>query len=360
MALTRRKFIVFAVVAVVLSVVVPLMVALAADLYLHRRAERSAGLNRWGYRGPIVGAKQPGELRVVMLGGSTAFGYGVTWDEAIPALLERRLNEQRGEAPARVINLGFNNEGAYSFLPTLQDFEFLDFDVVTLYEGYNDLSGDQAPNRAVYRHQSVVFRMTGYFPILPLALTEKAQSLRYGGDLNAAYADARNEPTGRTVFRPGLADRTSASALEAAGAVSESLSRQLDRLSNQAPQAVSLTSEAGCASPWANYCQAIYAATRYALDRGKVVAIAGQPRKVKEDARVHDDQQRALIGMIARHFANDPRVRYVDLRDSVDLNNLDIAFDGMHLNAEGNGTMARGLAPAIRALAAVKGSAASR
>lgn len=360
MALTRRKFIVFAVVVVVLSVVVPLTVALAADLYLHRRAERSAGLNRWGYRGPIVGRKAPGEIRVAMLGGSTAFGYGVTWDEAIPAQLERVLNEHTSALPTRVVNLGYNNEGAYAFLSTLQDFEFLDADIAVFYEGYNDLAGDYGVNRAVFRHESVVFRLTGYFPILPLALVEKARSLRFGGDLDAAYAAARNEPGSQTVFRPGLADRTSASALEAAGAVSESLSRQLDRLSNQAPQAVSLTSEAGCASPWANYCQAIYAATRYALDRGKMVAIAGQPRKVKEDARVHDDQQRALIGMIARHFANDPRVRYVDLRDSVDLNNLDIAFDGMHLNAEGNLTMARGLAPAIRALAAVKGSAASR
>lgn len=360
MALTRRKFVMFAAVAVVLSVLVPLMMALAADLYLHRRAERSAGLNRWGYRGPIVGAKRPGELRVVMLGGSTAFGYGVTWDEAIPALLERRLNEQRTEAPARVINLGFNNEGAYSFLPTLQDFEFLDFDMVILYEGYNDLSGDLAPNRAVYRHESVVFRMTGYFPILPLALTEKARSLRYGGDLDAAYADAGDRPTGRTVFRPGLADRTSASALEAAGAVSDSLSKQLDRLSKQAPPAVSLTSDAGCASPWAHYCQSIYAATKFALDRGQAVAIVAQPRNTGASARVHAEQQSALSDMIARHFANDPRVRYVDLRDAVDLRNPNIAFDGMHLNAEGNGMMAGALAPAIRELAVVKGNAASR
>ena len=105
------------------------MAALAADLYLHHRAERSAGLNRWGYRGPVAGTKQPGELRVVVLGGSTAFGYGVRWDEAIPAILERKLNQQQGKAPARVVNLGFNNEGAYSFLPTLKDFEYLDYDV---------------------------------------------------------------------------------------------------------------------------------------------------------------------------------------------------------------------------------------
>lgn len=357
MAITRRKFVLFAAIAAVLSVVVALTAALVADLYLHRRAERSAGLNRWGYRGPVIGAKQPGELRVVVLGGSTAFGYGVTWDEAIPALLERALNEQSGQAPARVVNLGYNNEGVYTFLPTLQDFDYLDADVVVLYEGYNDLSGDSGPNLSVYRHDSAVFRLTGYFPILPLALSEKALSLRYGGDLNAAYAATRNDPVGKTVFRPGLADRTSAAALDAAGAVSSSLSRQLDRLATHQRPVVSAT-EAGCAAPWSHYCQAIFVATRYALEHGKAVVIGSQPRKVAEGAQIHDSQQSALVDMIARGFPNDPRVRYVDLRDAVDLTNTNIAFDGMHLNAEGNGIIAKGLAPAVRALAAAKGSAA--
>ena len=360
MALTRRKFIVFAVVAVVLSVMVPLMVALSADLYLHRRAERSAGLNRWGYRGPVVGRKAPGELRVVMLGGSTAFGYGVTWDEAIPALLERTLNEGAAGAPARVVNLGYNNEGTYTFLPTLQDFDYLDPDVVCLYEGYNDLSGDSAPNRAVFRHESAVFRITGYFPILPLALVEKARSLRFGGDLNAAYAAARNEPGSQTVFRPNLAARTSAAALEAAQAVSTSLGRQLDRMATSTKPAVTAATEAGCAYPWANYCQSVFVATRYALEHGKAVAIVAQPKKVAEDKAFHDAQQLALQGMIARHFANEPRVRYVDLRDAVDLKDATIAFDGMHLNRDGNARIAVGLAPAVRELAAVRAGAPSR
>jgi len=55
MALTRRKYLLFVAVAALLSVAVTLVVALAADLYMHRRAERSAGLNRWGYRGPALG-----------------------------------------------------------------------------------------------------------------------------------------------------------------------------------------------------------------------------------------------------------------------------------------------------------------
>ena len=56
--------------------------------------------------------------------------------------------------------------------------------------------------------------------------------------------------------------------------------------------------------------------------------------------------------MIARHFPNNPRVRYVDLRDAIDLKDTNIVFDGMHLNAEGNGTIAQGLVEPVRALAA--------
>ncbi|MGE0866072.1 MAG: GDSL-type esterase/lipase family protein [Vicinamibacterales bacterium] len=357
MALTRRKFVLFAAAAVMLSVLLTLVVALAADLYLHQRAEKSAGLNRWGYRGPVAGRKQAGELRVVMLGGSTAFGYGVTWDEAIPARLERELNASGG-APFSVVNLGFNNEGVYSFLPTLQDYESLDYDLVVLYEGYNDLFGDQAPNLAVYRHESVVFRLTGYFPILPLALNEKALALRHGS-LDAAYAAIRREPGATTVFRPGLASRTSATALEAAESVSNALGRQLGRFAAQ-PSAAPHASEAGCATPWSHYCDSVFAAARHAAERGKAVAIVGQPLLASDGREPHRLQQQALADMVRRKFAGSPRVRYVDLTGTVNLADSTIAFDGMHLNAGGNAMVARALAPAVRELTTAVGTAASR
>jgi len=355
MTLTRRKFILFAAMAVMLSVLVLAIGALAADLYLHQRAERSAGLNRWGYRGPVAGRKQPGELRVAMLGGSTAFGYGVTWDEAIPALLERALNEQGRQPPARVVNLGFNNEGAYSFLPTLQDYGFLDYDVAVLYEGYNDLSGDGGPNRSVYRHESVVFRTTGYFPILPLWLSEKAKTLRYGS-LEAAYEAARGNGSTTTVFRPGLANRTSASALEAAESVSTALGKQLGRFSAQ-PSAAPHASEAGCATPWSHYCDSVFAAARHVSDLGKAVAIVAQPLLGDAGREPHRAQQQALADMVRRKFSDNPRVRYVDLTGLLNVEDSPFAFDGMHLNGEGNAIVAQALAPSIQGLAKVTGTA---
>src|SRR5262249_53717055 len=87
----RRRF-VFAAVAVALAVAVPTLALLAVDVYLHRRFQTSAGYNVWGYRGPIAGRKQPGETRIVVTGGSAAYGYGVSWDQAMPVRLERALN----------------------------------------------------------------------------------------------------------------------------------------------------------------------------------------------------------------------------------------------------------------------------
>ena len=92
---------VFAAITAVIPVVLMTLLLLGVDLFLHKRAERSAGLNRWGYRGPIVGSKQPGETRIAVLGGSTAFGYGVPWFEAAPAVLEQRSRRSAPDSPCR-------------------------------------------------------------------------------------------------------------------------------------------------------------------------------------------------------------------------------------------------------------------
>jgi hypothetical protein len=179
-----------------------LFVALiGADLYAHHKVERSAGLNRHGYRGPVVGRKQPGDIRVVMLGGSTVFGFNIEVEDTLPAQLERAVAPVEPRVP--IVNLGFHQEGAESFVPTLRSYEYLDYDIVCLYEGYNDMLGDAEPNFDQKRDASPVFRTFGYFPILPLVLREKALFLRQGtrGAAKARPGEAN------AVFRPGLATR---------------------------------------------------------------------------------------------------------------------------------------------------------
>lgn len=331
-----------------LAAMLAMVLLLIADLIVHHRAQQSAGLNRWGYRGPVVSAKKSGELRVVMLGGSTVFGYGVQWDQSVPANLERTLNASR---PFSVVNLGFNNEGAYSFVPTLKDFEYLDYDIVVLYEGYNDMPGDEGPNTSVFRHNSAVFRLTGYFPILPLYLDEKAMMLRYGGDLSAAYAADRGE-TAKTVFRPNMAARTSAAALDGVAKATNSLGEQLGRLSKDTAPGFARVSTIGCSFPWINYCDSVHAAVRDVLARGKRVIVAGQPRMSVPVTAAHAKQQHMLGEMIRHEFASEPHVAYVDLGNVIDLADPTYTFDAMHLNGDGNRKVAEALAPHVLAMAA--------
>ena len=64
--------------SVVMSFIGATAALLALDLYVHAKFDDYAGTNIWGYRGSVVGTKQDGERRVAVVGGSTAFGYGVT------------------------------------------------------------------------------------------------------------------------------------------------------------------------------------------------------------------------------------------------------------------------------------------
>jgi GDSL-like Lipase/Acylhydrolase family len=337
----RRRFvrpILFGVCAAALATIGTLGALFALDLYLHKRAERSAGLNMWGYRGPVVGRKQRDEVRVAVLGGSSVFGYGLTWDRAFPALLEQKLNA-RADRRTRfsVVNLGYNSEGAFSFRYTLEDYAYLEPDIVCLYEGYNDLMGDQnGGNPAVYRHSSPLFRATGYFPILPLVFREKAMALRNGGHLNDAYI-----AEGKTVFQPTLAARATSGALDAAARLGDSIEREVARLGADRRPPVVQASGRGCAAPWHDYCQSVATAVDYALGSGRRVLFVTQPYLTGERGRDrHVWQQSAVAAMVRERYAGRREFHYVDLSDAVDLRDAALAFDGMHLTPDGNARVA--------------------
>ena len=235
--LTTRRKIVFACVAFLIVATSALGALLALDIYLRHRV-KSFGLNAWGYRGPTAGDKRPGETRIGTLGGSTVFGFGVAWTEAWPYYLERQINGGRSRpVPATVVNLGMPRDSATTFVATIEDYAYLKCDLVILSEGYNDLEPRSSVNPGspgvtnylTWRSQSPIFRWTGYLPILPLVLNEKAMSLMHGGDLNAAY-ESRD-----IVFRPGLATRVTAGALKATADLEMALERRFGRLTDGGP-----------------------------------------------------------------------------------------------------------------------------
>jgi len=354
---SRRKRIVFALAAALLPFVLLSFALLATDIYLHRRFARTGGFNVWGYRGPIASRKAADEYRAVMLGGSTVFGYGVPWDEAIPRQLEVALR-QRARRPMSVVNLGYNNEGAYSFAFTLADYKYLKYDLVILYEGYNDMMGDpNGPNLSVFRHDSPVFRLTGYLPIFPLVFREKAAVL-LTGSAGSLYAASRDN---RTVFRPGLATRTTAEILNAAAGIGESLERQLGRVSAEPQRQIDRADDSGCRAPWAEYCRSVQRAVRLALDMNRQVLVVGQPLLTFRDLGArHRSQQTAIAEMIASRFGGDPRVRFVDIGSSVSVSDPALSFDQMHLTAAGNRAVAAALVEPVLQMAAAQSSARAR
>ena len=336
----RRNLLVFTMIATGLSVFVAAGLLLALDVYLHHRYADVAGLNRRGYRGAVLPNKRAGERRVAVLGGSTAFGYGVRPAESFPALLERRLNDSAAPPPAaiHVANLAYNNEGAYSFRFTLEDYATLGVDAVVFYEGYNDL--DPTPNRRVFRRSSPVFRLIGYLPIFPLVFEEKAMALRYGGNLEAAYDERK------TVFRPTLAQRVTASGLEATARVSRALERQVGRLT-EAPLPPIDDGAVACSPRWHDYCQWVASAVDDALAHRIKVMVVTQPYC----SDLHRAQQRELAGMLRRRFGDRPDAVYLNLGQGVvDLKDPAICFDGAHLTAAGNALIAERLVEPVRSL----------
>jgi hypothetical protein len=311
-----------------------------ADVYMHHRLAGAMGYNVWGYRGPAVGRKKPGELRVVFLGGSTAYGYGVAWNETIPAYLEQDLARRRS-SPVSVVNLGYNNEGAYSFAFTLDDYRYLNYDVVCLYEGYNDIAGIQ--NRSVFRRTSAVFRLTGYMPILQIALPEKAAALWYG-DTAALY-----QGDGKTAFRPSLVKRTLAGAMYATNEVGRAFESQLGRL---APLPAVRTTDAAtaCRQPWGAYCGSMFAAVDKALAHGARVVVITQPYMIRPAREHHIDQQHALAEVLGQRYGNNPRVVYADLGTAIDLQDPSVSSDHSHLGPASNKALAdRLVEPVLRA-----------
>ena len=343
-ALSRRRKIAFALLTFAMVFAVSVAGLLAFDVYLHHRVQYVGGVNVWGYRGDPVHKKKPGESRIVVLGGSTAFGYGVPWTEAWPYYLERRLNARRaGQTPVTVVNLGIPTDSARTFVTTLKDYEYLGYDIVCLYEGYNDLGqgGPEFRNLTnpgvahylAWRYQSPVFRWTGYFPIFPLVLNEKAMAMRYGGNLNAAYGT-----TDKVVFKPNLATRTTAAALETASEIGV----QMEKKFAHAKPDLSDATDDTCGR-WAQYCGAVADAVQRTTSRGKRVVVITQPYL----GDIHVEQQTALAAMLARRFGGDARVRYVNLGHAVNIHDPSLVYDGLHLVAKGNQILADALTPTL-------------
>jgi lysophospholipase L1-like esterase len=107
-----------------------------------------ATTNAQGWRGPTVAVPKPaGTLRVVILGGSTTYGYGVNDDETIDHYMRQDLSARFPGRKVEVVNLALDGYDAYqAWQRWLHDGVRLDPDVVVLNTGINDVRNARYQN----------------------------------------------------------------------------------------------------------------------------------------------------------------------------------------------------------------------
>jgi hypothetical protein len=171
-----------------------------ADMRLHQSVEGARGVNLHGYRGPVARQRKVEQVRILFLGGRWAFGTGLVQAETPAAYLQRNLHQRwrPGNVGLRatVVNLSGPGDGPASYLATLEDYRALDGDVLCLFDDPVRAEGAPEP----WRHQSPVFRRTGYFPLLTRAFAPEAAS--DPALVASAARDASAQPDCATGLKP--------------------------------------------------------------------------------------------------------------------------------------------------------------
>jgi lysophospholipase L1-like esterase len=104
--------------------------------------------NSLGFRGPPVAArKQPGTVRIILLGGSTTHGWGVNDDETIDQYMRAELARRYPTRSFEIINLAYDGYDSYQLFERLRsDGLGYDPDFVIVNTGVNDVRNARYPD----------------------------------------------------------------------------------------------------------------------------------------------------------------------------------------------------------------------
>jgi hypothetical protein len=278
------------------------------DRRAHQQVQTAYGVNQWGYRDEPRGSKEPGERRVALVGGSSAFEAGLAQPETLTSNL---FVELRAAGAARrqeysVVNLSEPAAPAGGYADAIRHYAFLDPDAVCIFDGY-DMPAGPPPHG---REQSLVFRAVGYLPVLP------SRILRH----QSWMSDADGGVAG--ILKDG---------------------RDSD-------------AEVSCAGAGAGYCRAIGAAVRTVLDQKRAVMVVSPP---SVSAR-HLQQQRSLAASLQQEFGDNPRFMYLDLTASMDLADPVHSPDRIHRTNIGNHVVGQRIASALLKWPVFAGGAAMK
>ena len=253
---------------------------------LDRRTHKADvfGVNHWGFRGEARGERQPGEIRVALVGGSAAYESATNHEDTMAMAIVSQLQEvgRPRNQEYSIVNLAQPRVGADSYVGTLRAYAFLEPDAIAVVDGYDTIEG--LPPHA--REQSAVFRTAGYLPILPARVLGRPAWLSDpdGGTLEM-LRDGRTEPA-----------------------------------------------DVSCDGASKAYCAAMGDTVRFVLQQGLPIVVASPPFVTRR----HADQQRSLGVFLTKTFNSDPRFLYLDLGTAINLTHPAESPDGIHRTVVGN------------------------
>ncbi len=316
-----HRAIVMAFAAQVLALVAIAIVAL--DLYAHKRVETIAGLNIWGYRGTVAHQKEPREIRLVVVGGTRAFGLGTSasWTTATVVRQEVMLATDRpGHAVRQVVALTLAWPGALpdSYAAALRHFAYLQPDYICIYD---DLGVGGSPSR---EEQSGIFARTGYWPALPVVLQEKGMRLRYG-NVGAGYEGGRASNSGTLARAAGVALQFAGQTLSTA-----------DRLIAAPPARHRIDSPALYATEFMH-------AVDVALSKARGVVVAISP----VESPLQASNGAALFPLLTARAAETKRLRVVNLAEERMLFDRSQRLDDWNYGGNAIAAVAKRIAPPI-------------
>lgn len=295
--------------AIVLAVEFLLIAALlviALDVHLHRRFEVVAGLNMWGYRGPVMPARQPRELRVEVVGGTLAFGWGVAADETFLTFTRQFLSSvlnPPGSVSTHVTAVSVAGLGIapQNYSNRLRHFSYLRPDIVCIVP--DRPAGGRLTEHRGMPERSIVHAATGYVPILPLVLYEKGQ-VSGARPLNAVFRSAG------------------------------SWLQRIDSRSDGRP--------ATTPSP-DSYASAVLEAAAIARTLARGVVIVAPPYRAHE----RNGRYAALEEAVSRRFAHDANIRYIDPGERHEMDDERLWLDPADLSVAGHAKLAEIVGPTI-------------
>jgi hypothetical protein len=309
---------------------------LALDMYAHKRVEALGGVNFWGYRGPVAPQRQPNEIRVALVGGTRAFGWGQSGTALVGEI--RRLilltTDQRGGElrPVVTINLGRLAALPESYPATIEHYSYLQPDYICLYD---DLGVRGARSNEA---DSAVFALTGYTPVLPLVLREKGMVWRFS-DVKRGYASAESQRAARASAVRRAAGRTLEAVADGLGGADRVMARMLrSRNRDASPRDASAVT----------YADAMMTAIEAAHRRARGVVVAVSPSETPEQVA----NARALEIQLQKALASAAWLRFVDLSTETALYDDALRVDGWNYGGTATALVAERIAPAVLSLMA--------